>query len=189
MSNNDNLVQRCQQGELAAFSELFRIHEVRIYRLALVILGNEEDAEDAVQDAFIRILERIKSYRGDSSFETWMTRLVVNLCRDKLRRLKVRHALSLDWIRGLASDHNLPRELDERMERQRLWGMVSQLDDKYRLPVILRYHENLSCDEIAAILNVRTTTVYARLNTARQRLRDMAQDGQLAEKVEAGYVG
>lgn len=181
MSDNDNLIRRCQEGELAAFTELFRAQEARIYRLAIVILENEQDAEDAVQDAFIRILERIRSYRGESSFETWMTRLVVNLCRDKLRRLKVRRALSLEWLYGRASDHNLPREVDERLERQRLWALVQQLDDKYRLPVILRYHEDLSCEEIAEVLHLRISVVYARLNTARERLRAIARDEQTAD--------
>lgn len=175
MASIDQLIQRCQQGELAAFSELFTQFEARVYRLALTILQNREDAEDAVQDTFMRLFERIKHFKGDAAFSTWLTSIVVNICRDRLRRRKVRQALSLDWINGRSSHHDVPHEVAQRQQSQQLWQLVNQLDDKHRLPLILHYHERLACDEVAAILGIRTSTVYSRLNTARQRLRQMAQ--------------
>ena len=175
MAQKDNLVQRCQQGELAAFTELFRQQESRVYRLAFTILQNKQDAEDAVQDVFLRIFEQIKKYRGDSSFQTWLTAVVVNTCRDKLRRQKVRRALSLDWIRGYASQQNMDEELFRRQQRQQLWTLVHQLEEKYRLPAILHYYERIPCDEVAHILGLRTSTVYSRLNNARHKLRAMLQ--------------
>jgi len=92
MSELDELVRRCQAGELAAFTVLFRRYEARVYRLALAIVRDERDAEDAVQDAFLRAFERIKRFRGDASFDTWFTAVVVNVCRDRLRRRRVRQA-------------------------------------------------------------------------------------------------
>ena len=181
MSQPDNLVHRCQLGELAAFSELFTLQEARIYRLAMTILGNEQDAEDAVQDAYLRVFERIKNFKGDATFQTWMTTIVVNICRDKMRRQKVRRALSLDWIHGHAGDVDLVEEVSRRQHQQRLRSYVNQLDDKHRLPVILHYHERLTCDEVAQVLGIRTSTVYSRLNTARQRLRRMMQTHALAD--------
>lgn len=176
MSHLDNLVYRCQQGELAAFSELFAEQETAVYRLALTILQNEQDAEDAVQDVFLRVFEQIKRYRGQSAFKTWLTAIVVNICRDKLRRRKVRRALALDWLRGHASHHNVPAEVDQRQESQQLWSLINtHLDDKHRMPLILHYHQRLSCAEVADILGVRISTVYSRLNTARQRLREQLQ--------------
>lgn len=176
MSHLDNLVHRCQQGELAAFSELFQMQETAVYRLALTILQNEQDAEDAVQDVFLRIFEQIKGFHGQSAFKTWLTAIVVNSCRDKLRRRKVRRALSLDWLRGQASHHNVPAEVDQRQQSRRLWALINtELDDKHRLPLILHYHQRLSCAEVADILGIRTSTVYSRLNTARQRLREQLQ--------------
>ena len=184
MSQLDNLVQRCQMGELAAFSELFALQEARVYRLALTILQNEQDAEDAVQDAYIRIFERIKHFKGDAAFQTWMTTIVVNLCRDKMRRNKVRRAISLDWIRNRAGEDNVVEEVSRRQNQQRIWSYVNQLDEKHRLPVILHYLERLSCDEVANVLGLRTSVVYSRLNTARKRLRHMMKtqdvmDGKL----------
>ncbi len=176
MSHLDNLVDRCQQGELAAFSELFQMQETAVYRLALTILQNEQDAEDAVQDVFLRVFEQIKGYQRQSAFKTWLTAITVNSCRDKLRRRKVRRAFSLDWLRGHASHHNVPAEADRRQESQQLWHLINTtLDDKHRLPLILHYHERLSCAEVADILGIRISTVYSRLNTARQRLRDQLQ--------------
>jgi RNA polymerase sigma factor (sigma-70 family) len=96
----DELVRRCRQGELAAFTKLFHGYEGLVYRLAVTILRHEQDAEAVVQDAFLRVFERIKAFRGESSFRAWLTVIVVNLCRDKLRRRKVRRALSLERLRG-----------------------------------------------------------------------------------------
>jgi RNA polymerase sigma-70 factor (ECF subfamily) len=176
MSHLDNLVLRCQQGELAAFSELFQQQETAVYRLAFTILQNQQDAEDAVQDVFLRIFEQIRGYQAQSAFKTWLTAIVVNSCRDKLRRRKVRRALSLDWLRGQASTHNVPAEVDQREQAQQLWRLINtHLDDNHRLPLVLHYHERLSCAEVADILGIRLSTVYSRLNTARQRLREQLQ--------------
>lgn len=176
MSELDELVQRCQQGELAAFTELFRRYEARIYRLAVTILRHERDAEDAVQDVCLRVFERIKRYRAESSFDTWLTAIIVNVCRDRLRRQKVRRALPLGWLHGQASDENVVETVADRMQRQTLWVLVDRLEEKYRLPVILHYHEGLSCAEVAQVLALRTTTVYSRLNTARVQLRAMLRE-------------
>ena len=175
MSDLDELVQRCKQGDLAAFTRLFRDHEARLYRLAVTILRNEPDAEDALQDTYIRIFERINGFRGKSAFETWMTAILVNVCRDRLRRRKVRRALPLDWLRDQAGEGDVASDVAARSQRQTLWSLVDRLDDKYRLPVILHYHEGWSCGEVGSILAVRTSTIYSRLNTARVQLRTMLQ--------------
>jgi RNA polymerase sigma-70 factor (ECF subfamily) len=190
MSGLDELVQRCKRGDLAAFTRLFRDHEARLYRLAVTILRNEGDAEGALQDTYIRIFERIGRFRGQSSFETWMTTIMVNICRDRLRRRKVRRALPLDWLRNQAGDEDIAREVGARSQRQTLWTLVDRLDDKHRLPVILHYHEGWSCGEVADILAMRTSTVYSRLNTACVRLRAMlqAESRQGIERARKPYV-
>ena len=174
-SEPEGLVRRCQQGELAAFTELFQLYETQVYRLALTILRNEHDAQDAVQDVFLRVFEQIKRYEGRASFKTWLTTIVVNMCRDRLRRRKVRQAISLDWIRGRASSHNVVEEVADQQYRQAMWRYIDQLDEGLRLPLVLHYLEELPCDEVAQILKIRTSTVYSRLNTARVKLRAMAQ--------------
>jgi RNA polymerase sigma-70 factor, ECF subfamily len=175
MSELDRVVQRCQQGELAAFTELFHAYEANVYRLAVTILRSEQDAEDAVQDVFLRVFEQIKKYQGNASFKTWLTAVTVNTCRDKLRRQKVRRALSLEWLRGRASAHDVTEEVFTRQRRQQVWSLVDRLEEKYRLPVILHYQERLPCDEVARILGLPVTTIYSRLNTARLCLRGLLQ--------------
>ena len=184
MSELDELVSRCQQGELAAFTELFRRYEDQVYRLAVTILRDEQDAEDAVQDVFLRVFEQIKGYRGESSFKTWLTAIAVNRCRDRLRRRKVRRTLSLDRLRGRIGRNqtDLADVIAARQRRQTLWSLVDRLDGKYRLPVILHYHEGLSCGEVARVLGVRVSVVYSRLNTARLRLRAMLREQEASNQ-------
>jgi RNA polymerase sigma-70 factor (ECF subfamily) len=191
MSDQQKLVQRCRQGELAAFTELFKAYQARVYRLAITVLRDEHEAEDVVQDVFVRIFERIKDYRGESAFSTWLTAIVVNHCRDRLRRRKLRRAFSLDRLRGHASEDDLNELVQQRQQRQSLWALVNRLEDKYRLPVILHYHEGLACDEVAQALNLRISTVYSRLNFARVRLRAMLREQSDGEerKVESGLCG
>ncbi len=186
MSDHDQLVQRCQHGELAAFTELFQAYQAQVYRLAVTVLRDEYEAEDVVQDVFVRVFERIGGYRGESAFTTWLKAIVVNRCRDRLRRRKVRRALSLDRLRGRASEDDLTELVARRQQRQSLWELVDQLDDRYRLPVILHYHEGLPCGEVARVLNLRVSTVYSRLNAARIRLRNMLQERAEMDGKEIG---
>jgi RNA polymerase sigma-70 factor (ECF subfamily) len=173
MSDHDELVQRCRHGELAAFTELFHAYQARVYRLAVTVLRDEREAEDVVQDVFVRVFERIGDYRGDSAFTTWLTAIVVNRCRDHLRRRKLRQVLPLDRLRARVSEDDLSELVARRRQRQRLWALVDTLDDKYRLPVVLHYQEGLSCGEVASVLNLPVSTVYSRLNAARVQLREI----------------
>lgn len=174
------LIERCQARDPAAFEELYDQHVQSVYRLALTILQDESAAEDAVQDVFVRVWQNIGRFRGDSAFNTWLTSIVVNTCRDRLRRRAVRRALSLEWLTGVNSRHNVPGQVAARLQRETLWRHVHRLSDTYRLPLILRYYEGLSCAEIAAVLDLKIGTVYARLNTGRRQLRDLLDEEQEA---------
>lgn len=180
MPNSDlaPLITACQMGDMSAFCELFQRCEVRAYRLAVTILRNSGDAEDVIQDVFLRIFRQIGDYRGEANFQTWLTAIVVNACRDRLRRQKIRNAIPLEWLRGNArrDDTDPVDEVEKRWELQTLWGIVNKMEDKYRLPMILFYHEGLTADEVGQVLKVPTHTIYARLNQARQKLRASLHD-------------
>jgi RNA polymerase sigma-70 factor (ECF subfamily) len=178
MAELEDLIRRCQEGELDAFGKLFRRYEGRMYRLAVAVLHLEQDAEDALQDSCLRVFERIRSYRGDASFETWLTAIVLNVCRDRLRRRKVRQWLSLGR-RAEGADIDASELLDTvagQLEKRMLWAMVDRLEDRHRLALVLRYQENLSCVEIAQAFGVPVRTVYSYLDTGRAKLRAMFQD-------------
>ncbi len=189
MAELDDLISQCQRGELDAFGELFRRYEARIYRLAAAILHHEQDAEDATQDACLRVFQRIKGYRADASFETWLTAVVLNVCRDRLRRRQVRKWFSL--ARGAERSDPQASELlntvAARLEQQTLWAMVDRLEERHRLALILRYQENLSCAEIAQVFGVPVRTVYSYLDTGRARLRVMFQDDLNRQERKEAY--
>jgi RNA polymerase sigma-70 factor (ECF subfamily) len=151
----DTIVQSCQQGDLSAFATLFTRFQDRVYDLACSILNDEAEAEDAVQDTFLRAFEAMADFRGESSFETWLVAIAVNRCRDRLRRRKARRTLPLEslaprWLaRVLGLGRNPEAVLEWREGRASLWAMVDRLNDRLRLPLILRYHYGLRCDEVA----------------------------------------
>jgi RNA polymerase sigma-70 factor, ECF subfamily len=175
----DQLIARCRQGDAAAFDELMNRCQDRVYDLACVILRDDEAAKDAVQDTFLRVYQRLDSYQGDAAFETWLTTIAVNCCRDQLRRRQVRRALSLEnltpgWLRRLARRDEQPEaQAERRYERRTIWSLVDQLDERLRLTLILRYRYGLNCSEIGEALGIATTTVYGRLTEARQRLSEL----------------
>jgi RNA polymerase sigma-70 factor, ECF subfamily len=173
MPDYTHWLARCQDGELAAFTELFAACEGRVYRLAVTILEDAQDAEDITQEVFLRVFRNIQSYQGQSAFTTWLTAIVVNACRDQLRRRKLRQAISLEWLRQRSDPQaaELADVAEERWKKKTLWAHVKRMDDAYRLPVILFYHEGLSANEVAETLNLPVETVYSRLNTARKMLR------------------
>ncbi len=175
------VVRRCQEGQLDAFTTLFNHYRDRVYDLACAILGDETAAEDAVQDTFLAVFQKIGGYNGDSTFDTWLTAVAVNQCRMRLRKRKIRRALSLEQLtsgrlfRSGGNREDLSDIVHKRRQRQTLWEMVDQLNDRLRLPLILRYRYALSCADIAVILDKRKSTVYQQLNEGRRCLEQMAQ--------------
>ena len=180
----DRLLERCQEGDPAAFDELFAKQMGRIHRLAASIVRDEKDAEDIVQETLLRVFRQIKNFRWESSFQTWLTAITVNVCRDHLRRQKLRRALSLEWLQGLADSRHpgVAEQVEGRLKNQALWKRVDQLAEKYRLPVLLVYQEHLSAAEAAQVLGVPRRTLYARLKHAYEQIsRD--PDWQIHEPV------
>jgi RNA polymerase sigma-70 factor (ECF subfamily) len=185
-----DLVQRCRTGDLHAFAALFERFQNRLYDLAWAVLRDEAEAEDAVQDTFLRVFERVDRYRGVSSFETWLVAVAVNVCRDRIRRRKVRRALSLEWLGPTAGRSKDPAEAVQQQEHRRsLWDTVDRLDERHRLPLILRYYYGLPCGEVAEALGLTTGTVYVRLSEGRRRLREMLLEQGRANPAVTDRVG
>jgi RNA polymerase sigma-70 factor (ECF subfamily) len=164
------LLQRCHTGEAAAIQELVREYQSAVFRLALSILDDPADAEEATQDTFLAA-----KYRGDSAFTTWLYRITVNVCLNHLRKRKAKaHILqtlhSLSRLMGVSPTH--PEEIVIQGENNAvLWKAVNTLDEKHRMPIILYYYHDLPIAEIAGVLGLREGTVLSRLYTARKRLR------------------
>jgi RNA polymerase sigma-70 factor (ECF subfamily) len=173
MSDINAIVQRCCEGDLEAFAALFRCYQPRLYDLACTILRDEEMAADAVQDVYLAVFQKINSYQGDAAFETWLIAITVNQCRSRLRRRRVRQILSLESLRGtlLGRGKSTEAQVEERQQKDTLWQTVDRLEDRLRLPLILRYRHGLPAGEVAHVLDIPINRLYQQLYEGRQRLR------------------
>lgn len=174
------LVAAAKRGEVAAFEELVTRYERKIFRLTRNITGNQEDAEDAMQEAFLKSYEHLASFKGDSRFYTWLVRIAVN---EALMRLRRRHPgeFSLDEeVPG--SEDLMPRELDDwgpnpeqccqQAEMQEILAeAIDKLEPDFRIVFILRDVEELSTEETAGLLGLSVTATKSRLLRARLKLR------------------
>lgn len=177
LAEEDNLVQKAREGDTRAFAELVRAHQQFAYYVALRALNNTQDAEDIVQEAFVKVWESLTSFRHDSRFRTWLYRIVMNLCYNQLPRLrKDINALDQDSIHLELSDTNLDMDPVLRLEGKETLTFIQQqikyLPDQYRIMLLLRYQQGCSYAEISEILDVPLGTVKTGIFRARERLKD-----------------
>jgi RNA polymerase sigma-70 factor (ECF subfamily) len=198
-------IERARGGDHEAFRVLVERYQGRAYALALRVLRDEEQARDAVQDAFLKVYRSLDRFEGRSSFYTWLYRLVMNVCLDLRRRDRSdRH---LEWDENLGTepmagaaplagsegslgfapaDEALRREL-----REQLAAAIDELPEAARETLVLREVEGLSYAEIAEALGIPKGTVMSRLHYARRRVREIlvSQAGDAAKPSEAALSG
>jgi RNA polymerase sigma-70 factor (ECF subfamily) len=171
------LLQLYQTDGAAAVEMFVRAHQQSVYRLALSVLDDPAEAEEATQDALVSAINALNTYRGDSAFTTWLYAITLNTCRTRLRKHKSRDRL-METLRSVfrVSDDLVPHpeEAAIRSEADAAVALaVNALDEKHRLTVVLRYYNELSIAEIAQLLDISEGTVHSRLFTARERLRGL----------------
>jgi len=159
-------------GDVEAFAELFQRHRQRLWAVALRTAGNPHDAEDALQDALISAFRRAPGFRGESSVTTWLHRIVVNACLDRIRRSKVRPLASLDNLpEPVSGESDDPAVMGERSElRRALLSALRVLPVEQRAAVVLVDIERLPVAEVAQILGCAEGTVKSRCARGRARL-------------------
>ncbi len=169
-------VQKAAVGDLAAFDELIKKHHGKIYGLAYRMLGNADDAEDAVQETFLEAFKSLHSFEHRSKFSTWLYRVAINTCQQWLRRADSRRRTLNQYIEQNHGVHanstsELPDEVAMKNERNAaLQEAISKLPEKQRTVIILFYMQQLKYREIAEILHCSEGTVASRLNTAIRNL-------------------
>lgn len=177
-------IDAARQGDMAAFEQLVHLYEKRVFALTKRMCRNPADAEEAAQEAFLAVWQGLPFFRGDSSFSTWLYRLVSNACVDVLRR-EGRHqnaaGPSLD-DEGASLDvpdsAPTPHEAAERSElRQQIENGLASLSPEHRQVLILREMHQLSYDEIANITELDLGTVKSRINRGRKQLRKFLSEG------------
>jgi RNA polymerase sigma-70 factor (ECF subfamily) len=166
-----DVIEGCRRGEPEAFRALFERYKDTVYSIALRYGGNAAAAQDIAQDTFLKLFSAIGSYRGESNFDSWLYRMVVNSCLDQKRKTKrlaplVDEALSLLRTPDLSVlDQVLRSEMSEQVNK-----VINGLAPDQRIVVVLRYTQGLSYDEIAEVLNCAPGTVASRLNRAHRIL-------------------
>ncbi len=178
------LVRKLRERDERAFREVVETYEDRIYNLTYRMLGNREEAEDISQEVFISLFKSIDSFRGDSKLSTWLYRIAVNHCKNRIKYLARRHDRDQDSYDeevartpsvAAATMPSLPPRPDKHLEGVELERIMQQciaaLDDEQRTLIILRDVEDLSYDEICTITSIPLGTVKSRLHRARLALR------------------
>ena len=175
------MIQRCRAGDATAVEHFVQTYQQDVYRLALSILDDSHEAEDATQESLLAALRALDSFHGDSSLKTWLVSITVNVCRTRLQRQKRREQLKqvLNVIFQRTSAPTVEEDSIQKESNRALWRAIHRMNEKHRIPIVLRYYHDLSVIEIASILQIPEGTVHSRLNTARRLLHDVLKEGSL----------
>ncbi len=180
MTEEKKLIERVLAGDPEAFSDLMAIHEKQVYNLCLRMTGHPEDAQDLAQEAFLKAWRGLQFYKFESSFSTWLYRLTSNVCIDFLRQQKRRAAGSLTMTDENGEEAELeimdpaPTPEQQAVSRERkayIAAALNQLEDEFRLVLMLRVVDELSYEEIGEVLDLKPGTVKSRIARARTKLK------------------
>ena len=190
------LVERLVARDERAFNALVRMYEGRVYALILRMMGARAEAEDLAQEVFVQVFKAIGSFRAESRLSTWIYRIAINICKNRIKYLRTRHAGKEEDIERpheRASQDELPgtnlahvERPDENISGRQLGTIVQQaivqLDSGFRECLVLRDVEDLSYDEIARITGLAEGTVKSRIHRARAQLKELVERA-LGEKI------
>ncbi len=166
------LVEACRLGNREAFRALYEVYKDDVYSIAWNFTGNEETARDVTQDVFLKLFSAIGGFRGESSFRTWLFRLVANACRDAQRRTRRLVHVEDSFLENAEDPGSPDADARDREVSRRVREAVVLLAPKVRLAILLRYVEDLSYTEIAAALGCSPGTVASRLNRGHRILAE-----------------
>lgn len=165
------VIEACRQGDRAAFQLLFETYKDKVFSIAVYSSGDRSLAEDVTQQIFLKLFTAIQQFRGESEFTTWLYRLVVNACLDEKRRRRK----WLPWGETVAMSNPSEKKPQEkqyaRLEvAEAVREAIGELKPKFRLPILLKYVEGLSYEEIASVMGCSKGTVASRLNRGHSQL-------------------
>lgn len=191
MVSEDQLVKRSLHGDIQAFEQLVLEYQSKIYSLAYRYMGNEEDAYDMAQECFIKAYRSLRSFKGDSSFGTWLYRIASNVCLDELRRKKRRIIpLSIDEPLATREGSEVEKEFEDRSAAvdilyeqkefsEQMQLLLNEMKPEHKTAIVLRDIMELTYEEISLILSCSVGTVKSRLSRARSVLRKKLIDREL----------
>ena len=174
-------VEAARRGDKQAFSQLVQAYQRPVFNLTYRMLGNSEEAEDAAQETFLRAYARLSQYDPQMKFSTWVFSIANHHCIDRLRKRRATH-ISIDdnpVLENLQEDSPQPEhQALDREQSIELQGLINLLEPEYRTPLVLRYWEEMSYEEIAEAMGVTVAAVKSRLFRARQQLMALYESDQ-----------
>jgi RNA polymerase sigma-70 factor (ECF subfamily) len=166
-----DIIQACKQGDREAFHLLYEDHKDRIYTIAFHYSGDESMARDVTQQVFLKLFTSIGQFREDSEFTTWLYRIVANACTDEHRKRRRFVPFSPEIeVRKMTAKGSQEEAYHRRQVADSVRGAIAELTPKLRLPILLKYVEGMSYDEIAEALGISMGTVSSRLNRGHKML-------------------
>ncbi len=182
------LIKQTRDGLVSGFEMLVRRYHPRCMRLATGMLNNKEEAEEAVQDAFMKVYSHMDSFRGDAKFSTWLYKILYNLCYTRLRYKKTFVDVSIvedryeNRLLNSAIGESETKIIEVKDLAEKVTMVLHELPERYKTVMHLFYIENLTLEEIANIMNISRNSAKVRLYRGRMLLRDMVAQ-QLGEDV------
>jgi RNA polymerase sigma-70 factor (ECF subfamily) len=176
----NRLTKLALKGDQQAFAEIVDLYKDKIFHLAYRMLNNRHEAEDVVQETFLRVFKNLDRYDPNQKFSTWIYRIGTNLCIDRLRKRKPTYSLDADMNdqEGLdgyslipSVDQTPESELLMSVTKQLVYNAIDSLPSKYKSVMILRYLQELSLQEISDVLGMPVTTIKTRVHRGREFLR------------------
>lgn len=166
------VIEACQQGDRAAFQLLFETYKDKVFSIAVYSSGGDRAvADDVTQQIFLKLFTAIRQFRGESEFTTWLYRLVVNACLDEKRRRRRLLPWGETVVMRNPSDKKPQEKQYARLEvAEAVREAIGELKPKFRLPILLKYIEGLSYEEIASVMGCSKGTVASRLNRGHSQL-------------------
>lgn len=175
-----HLARLALKGDQQAFAEIVGLYQDKLYHMAYRMLSSRQEAEDVVQDTFLRVYKNLDRYDDTMKFSTWIYRIATNLCIDRLRKRKPSYSLDaettehegLDGYSMIPSDNRTPESETLLSEMQAtVHKAIDNLPAKYKSVMVLRYLQDLSLQEIGDVLDMPVTTVKTRVHRGREFLR------------------
>ena len=181
MKDQEHIIARARRGDADAFEQLVAAYRNQVFRLALRMCGNEADADEVAQEAFLSAWKGLPNFRGESRFSTWLYQLTTHAAIDLMRREKRQAAAEdIDGITAADDGPSLQQQAERAETRREVRSALMQLPEEYRQVLVLRFMQELSYEEIGQTLKLPAGTVKSRLNRAKAQLKDiLSRSGNL----------
>ena len=173
MGDNEKLIRKCQQKSRKAFEELYRKFSPFVYGICLRYAKNRDEAQDILQDCFIKVMDRIEDYRFEGSFEGWLQRMAVN---ESLNYLRLGRSSFSEMDEDDADAEDVSADIVSNMTAQQLLGEIGKMPDGYRTIFNMYVVEGYQHNEIAEILNITESTSRSQLKKAREYLIEIIKN-------------